>query len=402
MFVTADVRYPLPSIGDQRQPRRDHLVPAEQAEILRICRTALTDLLRAPDEPERVADILDRLRDAVEAAASQGLSTEHCTAAMQRAARESFEQISRTTAADDDQLVATTKRFIEIREMVTATIAETSVTELRPAALTPAVPFQVIAATLGDLPAESVQHAEEIYAVLAITIVSQYNSELPGNRSHMRQRAMWGIRTALANRCELPVLSTLGDCGGTILVPSREADDAALEELIAQLSVAARTPVTATVSFAPRTALADFADHSHDLLDLVERLGYPAGLYRFADVALEYQITRPGPARDRLATILDPLDDHPQLLQTLLTHLQTNLNRRDTARLMNLHRNTIDYRLRRIEEFTGYDPLTQPGLWNLQAALIVRAYCRATTSADPAITASAAHGMTARVTHDAQ
>ncbi|MQY21832.1 PucR family transcriptional regulator [Nocardia macrotermitis] len=389
MFVTADVRYPLPSIGDQRAPRRDHLVPAEQAEILRICRTVLTDLLRAPDEPERVAGILDRLREAVGAAAAQGLSTEHCAAAMQRAARESFEQLSRTAVSDDDRLVTATKRFIEIRELVTSTIAETGVTALRPAAMAPAVPFHVIAATLGNLPVDSPQQAEETYAVLAITIAAQQDSGLPGDRAHMRHRAMWGIRTALANGCELPMLSTLGDCGGTILIPSRAADDAALEELIAQLSVAAHVPVTATVSFAPRTALADFADHAHDLLDLVGRLDYPAGLYRFADVALEYQITRPGPARDRLATILDPLDDHPHLLQTLLTHLQTNLNRRDTARLMNLHRNTIDYRLRRIEEFTGYDPLTQPGLWNLQAALIVRAYCRGATSPVPAITASA-------------
>lgn len=35
------------------------------------------------------------------------------------------------------------------------------------------------------------------------------------------------------------------------------------------------------------------AERAHELLDMVERLDCPPGLYRFADLALEYQLTRP-------------------------------------------------------------------------------------------------------------
>ncbi|WP_348537137.1 PucR family transcriptional regulator [Nocardia carnea] len=102
-----------------------------------------------------------------------------------------------------------------------------------------------------------------------------------------------------------------------------------------------------------------------------------------ADLAVEYQITRPGPARRRLAKSLDPLLPQPELLETLSTHLAYERNRQRTARALYVHANTVDYRLRRIARLTGLDPADSEGLWHLQAAMIANAY-ETTHASDPA------------------
>ncbi|MFC8529301.1 PucR family transcriptional regulator [Nocardia sp. NPDC057227] len=87
---------------------------------------------------------------------------------------------------------------------------------------------------------------------------------------------------------------------------------------------------------------------------------------------LHRQLTRPGPARAHLAAMLDPLDAHPELLQTLRVHFRNESNRKRTARELYVHPNTVDYRLRRIARLTGHDPVTGGGAWRLRSALTAR------------------------------
>ncbi|WP_174189768.1 PucR family transcriptional regulator, partial [Nocardia barduliensis] len=84
----------------------------------------------------------------------------------------------------------------------------------------------------------------------------------------------------------------------------------------------------------------------------------------------------PGPAREHLGSLLDPLDEHPELLETLQVHIAHNLNRGRTARLLHVHTNTVDYRLKRIAQLTGFDPTMASGLWHLRSALVARTYRR--------------------------
>jgi DNA-binding PucR family transcriptional regulator len=98
----------------------------------------------------------------------------------------------------------------------------------------------------------------------------------------------------------------------------------------------------------------------------------PPGLYRFADHALLYQHTRSGPGRRTLPSTLDPLDDNPELLDTLARHLHHNGNRRTTAHDLHLHENSVNNRLRRIRELTGINPLHPSGMWQLRSAMLAR------------------------------
>ncbi|HLS75809.1 MAG TPA: helix-turn-helix domain-containing protein [Nocardia sp.] len=192
----------------------------------------------------------------------------------------------------------------------------------------------------------------------------------PGGRHVLRR-----VRAALAERGGPNVLSLLGRDGGTVLVPAGAPGRPEVGRLVDALSEAAGAPVTVTVvTGAARADLPTAAECAHELLDMVRRLGMEPGLYRMADLALEYQITRPGPGLDHLGTVLDPLDAQPKLLETLRCHIGNGLNRQRTARMLDLHTNGLDYRLRRIGRLTGHDPSDARGICYLRAALVARSY----------------------------
>ncbi|WP_280369910.1 PucR family transcriptional regulator, partial [Nocardia wallacei] len=187
------------------------------------------------------------------------------------------------------------------------------------------------------------------------------------------RRKLRRLQAQLATTTHTTPLHLLSTDGGTLLLPHTEELDT-LDELIAALSLAARVPVTATVVTTETDAIPRAADQAHQLLDMVTRLDLEPGLYRFDDLALEYQLTRPGPGLDFLRALLVPLDQHPELLETLRTHIAHNLNRQKTARLLHVHTNTVDYRLKRIGSLTGFDPTHAAGLWYLRSALVARSY----------------------------
>lgn len=159
--------------------------------------------------------------------------------------------------------------------------------------------------------------------------------------------------------------------GGTILVPG-ERDDEWVATLVERMSVAAETAVTATVATSSVNDVPAASDQVHELLDLAQQLRRPAGVYRMTDLVLEYQLTRPGPGRAYLSRVLVPLDNSPELLETLEIHINHDLNRQRSARQLHLHTNTVDYRLKRIAHLTGFDPTRPSGMRHLQAALVAR------------------------------
>jgi hypothetical protein len=82
---------------------------------------------------------------------------------------------------------------------------------------------------------------------------------------------------------------------------------------------------------------------------------------------------QPGhPATTRLAALLDPLADNPDLLPTLELYRAEDLNRRRTATAPHLHPSTVDYRLRRVVALTGLDPARPQDLRHIGAAMAAR------------------------------
>lgn len=182
------------------------------------------------------------------------------------------------------------------------------------------------------------------------------------------------LQRTVIRTCGPGTLPLIGVGGGTVLVPADEAEDDVPSGLMEHLRRTARAPVTAVavpslIDSIPRTT-----HLAHELLDIACRLHYRPRLYRFEDLTLEYQLTRPGAATEYLSRIVDPITDHPELMRTLRQHIGNNFHRQQTARALNIHSNTVDYRLRRVKELTGLDPSRLADLWHLQSALVVHAY----------------------------
>ena len=96
------------------------------------------------------------------------------------------------------------------------------------------------------------------------------------------------------------------------------------------------------------------------------------GVYRLKDVLLDYHLARQSDATAELAALLDLLDPHPGLTESVAAFLGCDLDRRRTAQALNVHANTVDNRLARAAQLTGVDPRTTAGVQLYGAALTLR------------------------------
>ena len=103
---------------------------------------------------------------------------------------------------------------------------------------------------------------------------------------------------------------------------------------------------------------------------LLRRHRYPPGRYDLYSVIAEHLVAGDPAAADRLRVLAAPLAESPVLADTLRGWLhQRNLDRRGAAATLHLHPNTLDRRLRHIEELTGLSTRRQSDLWLLRLAI---------------------------------
>lgn len=154
------------------------------------------------------------------------------------------------------------------------------------------------------------------------------------------------------------VLSTVERGGGVLLVPGGDGElGSVLNTFVTR--VAQGTGVRTVAGFATAAGVGDVpaaAEEAGEIARLAYQLRRPTAVYRMADLALQYQLARPGPARSWLLTLLDPLRDQPHLLEALRALIAHDYNRQQAAAALVVHRNTLNYRLNRIGKVTGYDP----------------------------------------------
>lgn len=213
------------------------------------------------------------------------------------------------------------------------------------------------------------------YLVLALAVDRHADEAEPGPGAPIAsRRKLRRLRAALDDLAAGPVLSVLDPAGGLALIPVDDGqwDWGSGKALLDSLRSAAGVEVTAAAELAAPREVAAAADRAREVLDVVRWFARPPGLYRLRDVVLEYQLTRPGQGRAELAALLDALDGHPDLVDTLRVHLESRLDRRRTAAELHIHPNTVDYRLRRVRALTGLDPADPAGLHHIAAALAAR------------------------------
>jgi hypothetical protein len=211
------------------------------------------------------------------------------------------------------------------------------------------------------------------YGVLALQVGS-HPDELAEDvdPSIASRRKLRRLRHAL-ELAHPDVLASITATSGTVLIPAidpgRHADP---EKLVRALGQAAGAPVLAAYEPALVDAVPAAAALTGEVLAVAANLGWTDGVVRLQDVAVAYQLSRPSPARERLAELLAPLAGHPDLLATLEAFAFARLNRRRAAKQLNVHLNTVNYRLNRVRDITGLDVSDAVDLQTVLAALAAR------------------------------
>ncbi|WP_086820342.1 CdaR family transcriptional regulator [Allokutzneria sp. NRRL B-24872] len=218
------------------------------------------------------------------------------------------------------------------------------------------------------------------YLVLALSVGSHPDETQTGvDQLVAGRRKLRRLRAELERQIRGPVLSSLTPAGGIALLPHPtpvgevgDRDWDRLRRIVADVARAAGAEITGGVTAVAPQEVAGAAKLADEVRAVAAASGKPSGVYRLDDVLLEYQLSRPSAARDRLAAMLRPLDGNEELVQTLETYLRRG-SRRPTATDLHVHPNTVDYRLRRIAELTGLDPTSVADIALISAALAARA-----------------------------
>jgi purine catabolism regulator len=153
-----------------------------------------------------------------------------------------------------------------------------------------------------------------------------------------------------------------------------EGEGKLLEAWTANLA-AAGLPVRAAIGRAVESPsrLVDSRGDARLALDFLDRTGAAAGrVLRFEDFELIDALLAaadPVELRARVDLILDPLRDHPQLLDTLAAYLAADQNVNTAAEALHVHPNSLRYRLGRVEELLGRSLRSPATMADLYVAL---------------------------------
>ncbi|MFE3543385.1 PucR family transcriptional regulator [Nocardia sp. NPDC059177] len=372
-------------------------ISGEVTTITRMCLELVSGMLDGNTEDDK----LGRLATAAAGWAREGVPIDTILHAFHEGFQLAFDAVfEQIGEADRTSLIDGFRRVTAISDQLCTTVTRAYIREHRDIAGEHHTAVHTLtSALLAGQPTMTMARecgipVAEAYSVLALAIRQHPDEHDPRlNGAVVARRKLRRVQAALAHRCGDRALSLLSVDGGTVLIPADMVPEAQLDALVEVLSRAARVDVMAALVPAASTEeIPAAAQRAHEVLDMVERLDCAPALYRFGDLALEYQLTRPGPGRARLGELLAPLANHPELYETLRVHIANNMNRQRTARLLHIHTNTVDYRLRRVSQLTGLDPTHASGLWQLRSAMIARSFHAgpsATVVADPSGAVSA-------------
>lgn len=318
-------------------------------------------------------EALDPLRESATRRAEEGVPLEALLAAYHLGGKVCADHVAATFRPDELQdAIALNRLILDFLQRVTAVVSASYFEERQSiagedqatrqsvfAALVDGRPVDESAARAGvRLPTE--------YVVLGLAIGPHPDESRPGvDAQIVARRKLRRIRVELDRLAGS--MSGLAPDGGIALLPTLPGSLSGLRDRISRV---AGVEITLAVTNAVPLEVPAGVALVRDLLEVVRIHSRPAGVYELDDLLLEYQLSRPGPARDRLASMLMPVADRDDLMATLRCYLGNARSRRQTATDLHVHANTVDYRLRQVGRLTGLDPVRDDQLPRIVAALV--------------------------------
>jgi hypothetical protein len=170
-------------------------------------------------------------------------------------------------------------------------------------------------------------------------------------------------------------LHTVRDGADVVLLPEGPSVRGSSDELTAAARDGGRAAAVAVRATSSDDVPAAYA-RARELLDLAPVIGGDPLLITPDDALPERLVASDGEVAARLVALLDRLDAHPGLPETVDAFLDSDLDRSATAERLHVHRRTLTQRLHRIHEITGYDPRTSRGVQVLGLAVTARGLAR--------------------------
>ncbi|MEU4251813.1 helix-turn-helix domain-containing protein [Amycolatopsis sp. NPDC026612] len=154
---------------------------------------------------------------------------------------------------------------------------------------------------------------------------------------------------------------------GYLLVP--DAGPGHGPELAARLREALPAAAWVAPHWARAAEVPASAAAAADVVALAVASDAPAGVHRLEDFAVEYAAMRHASVEREMRRLIEPVFAGPGLAETLRAFLRADGNRTRAAEALIVHRSTLDYRLKRIAQLTGYDPVKPAGMQVLAVAM---------------------------------
>lgn len=238
---------------------------------------------------------------------------------------------------------------------------------------------ELCSALVRGLPAEELAARADTILAEQYTVLAIHLNEPPrtGSAANLvTRRRIRVLQRALDELTGTTTPATFDGASGIALLSNNSETDVLDAQRFDDLATLLSEQFGVTVYLAEfsgvsREAIPAAAKDASELTELARLRGRPGGCYRLDDLLLEYQLTRPGPARERLAQRVIPLLSSPHLIEALEAHLRHGADRKTASRRIHVHPNTFTYRLRRIAELTGLDPADPTDSRMLAAALTV-------------------------------
>lgn len=155
--------------------------------------------------------------------------------------------------------------------------------------------------------------------------------------------------------------------GGYVLLPCAQDGQAAVAKALHDKVDA---DVWMGVAWASRRDLAAARATAEDVLRIAASRA--PGVYELRNVLADFAVLRQPRVAERLVRMIEPVVAQQPLLEALRAFIDTDGNRAAAARTLDIHRSTLDHRLRQIERLTGCRPTSPRALLTLSIALTAR------------------------------
>ncbi|MEU0878866.1 helix-turn-helix domain-containing protein [Lentzea sp. NPDC005914] len=170
------------------------------------------------------------------------------------------------------------------------------------------------------------------------------------------------VLEAVGDNADVLVLD--GVRGGYLLLPCAQDQHVGLAR---ELHDRIGADVWMAVAWASRRDLESARSTAEDVLRIAS--GRAPGVYELRDVLADFAVLRQPHVAERLARMIEPVVAQQPLLDALRAFIGEDGNRAAAARLLDIHRSTLDHRLRLVERLTGCRPTSPRALLMLSVAL---------------------------------